>query len=289
MTSDHYAIRARQEDLELVVTGPWSAAAERALLTGEADRLVLNYALGFNEPSLDFLRNLPIRQLVILDRGVKDLEPIYSLAPTLQLLELTTNPSLTLDLSRLELLTSLGADWAQVKDSIAGARRLRYLFLLRYDRPDISPLSSLSRLVGMTMKDKPRLRSLDGLAELHNIKELSIFSAGQLDDTGALKDVETIESLELQSCGRLSSISDISCCLGLKSLNFSECGEIDSLSSIRNLARLETLYLFGTTNIKDGDLTPLLELPRLHELRMQDRRHYNPRVKDIQAILPRLT
>ncbi|WP_281256258.1 hypothetical protein [Phycicoccus duodecadis] len=39
------------------------------------------------------------------------------------------------------------------------------------------------------------------------------------------------------------------------------------------------------TTIDDGDLTPLLTMPRLHDLRMVNRRHYAPSVTQVRAQL----
>ena len=61
------------------MTGRWTQEAARAFGTGRAQRLVLNYALGFDEPSLDFLTGLPIRELVVTDRRLRDLSPVHSL------------------------------------------------------------------------------------------------------------------------------------------------------------------------------------------------------------------
>lgn len=70
---------------ELVVTEPWTAQSGRIFEERRAHRLVLNYALRFNEPTLDFLRGLPIRELEVIARRLTTLEPIYSLAPTLEI------------------------------------------------------------------------------------------------------------------------------------------------------------------------------------------------------------
>ena len=51
---------------------------------------------------------------------------------------------------------------------------------------------------------------------------------------------------------------------------------------ITGLAQLERLYLYGSTNITDGDLTPLLPMSHLRDFRMQNRRHYSPTVAQVQ-------
>lgn len=80
---------------EVVVTGPWNAEMVQAVETGVADRVVLNYALGYDEPDLYFLQYLPIRELVILDRRITDLRPVYTLAPTLERLDVEVAPGVS--------------------------------------------------------------------------------------------------------------------------------------------------------------------------------------------------
>lgn len=65
--------------VDLVVTGDWSWAAREAVESGRADGVVLNYARGFREQPIDFLRGMPIRKVDLLARSVSDLSPVYSL------------------------------------------------------------------------------------------------------------------------------------------------------------------------------------------------------------------
>lgn len=61
------------------MTGRWSDAAREALLAGEAESLWLNYARGYSEPDLEFLEDLPVRRLLIIDRKLGHLEPLSRL------------------------------------------------------------------------------------------------------------------------------------------------------------------------------------------------------------------
>jgi hypothetical protein len=42
------------------------------------------------------------------------------------------------------------------------------------------------------------------------------------------------------------------------------------------------IWVYGTTKVLDNDLTPLVGLPKLRELRMKSRRSYRPSVKEVQ-------
>jgi hypothetical protein len=89
--------------------------------------------------------------------------------------------------------------------------------------------------------------------------------------------------LEIETCLGLTALEAIGVLRKLSFLGVSDCGRIDSLSPLANLTELEVLYAWGSTKILDGDLTPLLKLPMLREIRMRDRREYRPRIRDLPA------
>lgn len=266
---------------ELAVTGPWTAQSARIFEEGRAHRLVLNYALGFNEPSLDFLRGLPIRELEIIDRRLTNLEPIYSLAPTLESLHVTTRPDLAIRLTEFPKLGSLGAFWAQVRHTIGQVSGLDDVFLLAYTPDNLEPLSSQTGLETLRLKDRPRVSSLAGLSHFPRLQRLGIYLASRLDDISELRGRSEIRELELVSCKKLTKINDLAECAGLRRLNIAESGDIESLSPVTGLNNLEELYLYGSTKILDDDLTPIAGLPKLRILGMMNRRGYCPSVDEL--------
>ena len=81
----------------------------------------------------------------------------------------------------------------------------------------------------------------------------------------------------------MTAIDAIGALENLRFLGVSDCGRIDSLGPLANLTELEVLYAWGSTRVLDGDLTPLLKLPKLREIRMRDRHEYKPRIRDIPS------
>ncbi len=278
-------LRERGDAVEMVVTGRWTRQAAETVRSGRVDRLVLNYALGFDEPTLGFLDGLPLRELVILDPRLPDLEPVYSLADTLQTLRLTTNPALDIDLARLPKVREVAAAWSQVSGSIDAAAALRSAFLLGYRPADLTPLGNLRHLTQLVMKDRPSLKTLTGLSQLPGLGVLEIYLAKNLSDISDLSGRSTLDTLVLQSCRKVERLDDIAECLSLRVLNVSECGPLESLDPLRGLTRLETVLAFGTTRVLDDDLTPLLGLPQLSELRFQSRKSYRPSVEDVRSAI----
>jgi hypothetical protein len=53
------------------------------------------------------------------------------------------------------------------------------------------------------------------------------------------------------------------------------------------LRQLKRLWLYGTTVIGDGDLSMLLDLPKLHGTAFANRRHYSHRSEAVEAELER--
>ncbi|WP_109507885.1 hypothetical protein [Nocardioides speluncae] len=288
MSGEHeFAVGRFPDRVEVTLTGRWTADAGRLIESGEADRLVLNYAHGFSEPDLGFLRGLPVRQLDVVDRRLTSLTPISELGDTLEWLRITSDPALAIDLTRLPKLTDLSADWQQLGATIESAARLQRLHIGRYDGVDLAPLCRLVHLRRLVLMDRPRVRSLDGLSELPELQEFAVPLAKDLVDVSALRGLAQLEDLDLEACRKLNTIEDLSQCVGLRRLNLSECGDLPSVAPLRGLTSIEDLLMYGTTKVVDGDLTPIADLPRLRELRMQSRRHYRPSVAEIQAEITR--
>jgi len=280
-----FAVRRMPDVVEMTVTGPWSSEARALVEAGDVDRLVLNRALGFTEPDLGLLAGLPLRQLVILARDVTDLAPVHTLGPTLELLHLTASPDARVDLRELTRVSDLAADWPQVK-TIDAAAGLRRLYLGHYAEADLTRLGTLGLLSRLVMKDRPQLRSLEGLSSLTELRHLGIFLAPKLADISALRHAVQLEELELEACRKISNIEAVEACVHLRMLNVSDDGDIATVAPLMHMDELELLYLFGSTKVVDGDLGPIARLPRLRELRMQSRRHYRPSVQQIQSTLP---
>lgn len=264
----------------------WSPAIHRAFLRSGADGLVANYARGFVGSDIEFVRDLPLRRLNVLDRGITDLTPVHDLGSTLEELHVDVAPGPYIDLNLLPRLRVLSCAWDQVRDTMDSTNRLEELFFSPYRESDLSPLMHLTSLRSLRIKPPLGVRSLDGLETMRWLAHLGIYRA-PLEDTTALARLSSpvLARLDLPSCHRLSSLADVGGLVGLRELDVSESGDFASLAPISSLTQLERLYLHGSTTIADGDLRPLLKMSRLHDLRMMNRRHYEPTVAQVRARL----
>lgn len=284
-----FVIEPTAEGADLVVTGEWSPAARQAMEDGRADGLVLNYARGFRQQPIDFIENLPIRKLDLLARSVTDLSPVYSLASSLEELRVQSDPRAVIELERLPRLRTLSAAWSQIQGSILFASHMESLSVPSYAERDLSPLAPLSSLTRLVMKERPRLRSLDGIEAFPWLAHLGVHLASGLEDITGLRRVSSpiLETLQLRSCKKVLDISPVAACPSLRFFELSEAGEIPTVGALEGLAFLEDLYLYGSTAVGDGDLGPIARLPLLRDFRMKNRRGYSPSVQEIKEAIAR--
>jgi hypothetical protein len=285
MTGPSYVIEDTGEGPTLVVTGRWSADAAEAMSRGVADGLTLNYARGFSGSDLEFLEaGLGVRRLKVLDRAITDLEPIARLAPTLEELSVQASERAELDFATLPHVRSVAGEWRLIGPTLNELDDLQSVITWRFDEVDLHAFRDHVALRRLTIKEAPFLESLSGIGNLPDVEELNILLARRLRDIGDVADLtRSLQRLQLQSCPGIAVIDDIASLVNLRFFGFSECGDLASLAPMIALAQLEVFYAWGSTRVLDGDLTPLVQLPRLREIRMRARRTYKPRVAELAA------
>jgi hypothetical protein len=270
----------------LVVTGPWTSAAASLLSRGEVDGLTLNYALGFCESDLSFFGEWPIRRLQILDRLLVDLSPIERLSPSLEDLSVQVAPEARLNLAGFWNLRKLSGDWQLLRLALGQVQSLETLITWNFDEANLLPLIEHSRLETLTIKDAPRLQTLRGIRTLKSTSVLGFCTARQLWDISDLTgSARTLQELRFENCTRIGAIDALNGLTGLRHLEMNDCRRIKSFEPIRDLPELEVLHARGSTRIVDRNLSLLLRLPRLRELRMKSRIEYRPSVDEVKTAI----
>jgi internalin A len=279
-------IEEHPEGRTLVVTGAWSAEARAATERRDVDGVWLNYARGYSEPDLSFLDAWPIKRLDVLDRTITDLAPLARLGQTLEALSLQAAPGALIDLATLPHLRSLAAAWDVVRDTLYAPEYLGELIVFDYEGIDLDPLTVQPSLQKIHVKVARKLETLDSIDALPTLTSLRIAAAPDLHDIDALTSVKkTLRELDFEGCPDLYDIEALGTLGELRYLGISDCGRILSFHPIGCLALLETLYAWGSTRVEDCDLSPLLRLRRLTEIRMRDRREYQPRLVTVKEQL----
>lgn len=287
---DGYSLEPIPEGTRLFVNGPWTPQIEELVESGSVHALVLNIAHGFEASSLEFLKPWPLKQLDILMPPFGDLAPIRRLRESLTglAIEILGDKTPSLDLSDFTQLRELSAAWDVVEHQASNLAGVEVLYLDNYGPADLTPLSALRSLKELRMKERIRIKSLDGLQTLANLEELSIYAASGLVDISALRTspaAQSLRKLQFESCRKLTTLDDVAFASGVRYLNMGNCGDLESLAPIRNLQELRELLLYESTKFVDADISPLLELPKLTDLRLMNRKHYRPKVAEVQHVV----
>jgi hypothetical protein len=281
-----YVIEDQSGWRTLVVTGRWTAEAEAAAQRPDVDALWLNYARGYSEPDLSFLDAWPIKRLLVLDRSVTDLSPLSRLGATLEELSFQVAPGTVVDLAALPRLQEVAAAWDEVRGTLHAPEYLQRVVLFDYDEDDLQPLTVQPSLQEIQLKVAPKLDTLDGVAGIPTLAGLRIAAARELHDLADIGSVAiTLRALAFESCLDIHDLQPLSVLTELRDLGISDCGRISSLHPLGELHMLEYLSAWGSTRIEDSDLSPLLRLSRLREIRMRDRREYRPRLAKVKKRL----
>jgi hypothetical protein len=282
-SGDGYVIEDHSVGRTLVVTGRWTPEATIAVQRPDVTRVALNYASGYEEPDLSFIEAWPIKRLHVLDRTISDLTPLARLGQTLDDLYVEAAPDARIDLAALPHLRTVEAAWDAIRDTLYGPDYLTGLVTFGYEEPDLEPLAAQPSLQTIRLETADRLETLAGIERLPTVTSLRVLGARQLHDIDPVEAArETLRELELQSCPSINDIAPIATLTELRLLGINNCGRIRSIEGVENLAKLEILLGWESTRIEDNDLSPLLRLPRLREIRIRDRRDYRPRLAAIK-------
>ena len=234
---------------------------------------------------LEFLNSrLGVRRLKLLDRGIRDVRPLYRLTDTLEELSIQAAPEAELDLDQLPGVQKIGGDWGLIGPTLGGLDHLREVSTWRFAEEDLRAFETHTGLERLTVKDAPRLESLDGLANHAALTHLEIRGAKRLSDISALAETRArLAELTLEECRAIDTLESVGGLRALRHLGIGQCGELPSAAELQTLLALEVLSAWGSTCFVDGDLSVLTRLPALREVRMRNRSHYRPAVKDIPA------
>ena len=264
-----------------VVRGPWRDEYATQFAASDVRELELNYAKDWDAASgLGLLRQLPgLTGLTIIFHRTIDLSPVGDCL-ALRRLQLVTPNGRDLDLSRLSHVRDLGVEWISGCEAVHGLTELESVFIDGYPAKTLEELSGLSALRSLQLANGP-LTSLAGCDRWPLLEELALGRLFRLIDADAVALCQSLRVLELRQCRRLTSLDAFAALRQLRRLLVIDAGAIESLRPLRGLAELELEIFFGSTDVLDGDLTVLFELPRLQSVAFADRRHYTHKLEQV--------
>lgn len=282
--TDGWVLQEGRYGPRMVLTARWSDAASRVWASRGARELELNYAKGWEGGDLGFLTELPdLWALSLTDRVLEDASVVNELT-SLRYLQLFTYCGTELRFDRLPHLEDCALEWRPRARSLFRHTGVRNLFISRLDAGgDCRPFRDMTGLRALALKNV-RLSSVDGLEDGPELEFLEIGLARKLSRLDGLEGQTGLTWLEVSTCRKLGDVSPVGALEELRVLVLADLGEIGSIRPLAGLEKLEKLFLLESTDVADGDLSPLLRLPHLDHVSFMDRPHYSHTSSDFPEL-----
>ncbi|MBI3946073.1 MAG: leucine-rich repeat domain-containing protein [Armatimonadetes bacterium] len=196
------------------------------------------------------------------------------------------SPGAGIDFARFPLLEVFVGDWRPDNRNIHRSRELRQIRAWHF-RPrslDLADLAGATRLEWLELT-QTNIASLSGVETLADLRYLHVSYAPQLQALDALAAGHSgIRELGLGNARRVPSYLPIASLGHLRRLQLSSCAPMPDLKWTRGMDSLD-FFSFVQTDVQDGDLSPLLSLPRLAYVGTMDKRHYNYKCDRLNELL----
>jgi hypothetical protein len=262
-----------------VLTSTWSDGLVDYLTSRGVVELELNQGKGWGGLDVSFLAELPdLECFEIFDFNIPDIRPIHSLHK-LRRLGVTTYCKTPIGFSAFPELEVCVLEWRPKTESLFQCATLRDLFVNRYKGKDTVPFGNLVHLESLQILNAP-VDSLAGLRTLSRLQYLRLANLRKLRSLAGIEALTNLEELTIHTCRAISSIDQVGSLSRLKKLNVNNCGDIESFRPLNRLRNLEMVVFYETTNVLDGDLSPLERQPNLTRVSFQNRKHYSHRRED---------
>lgn len=248
--------------------------------------LRLSRAAGWTDGDVEFLPKLlhiGLKGLEIYSWPVRDVSPIMCL-PGLEYIALQTEFRNNIDFSVFFNLRICKVFWRPGARSLFACKGLESLNIVNYPESDLAVFSELSGLSRLQLTSRI-LASLDGIESASCLKTLDLADCTKLKSIEAIRSCAMLSHVELSGCRGLSRLDSLQSLSALEVLLIENCGTVESIKPIGDCTNLRSVALIGDTKIADGDLTPLLALPKLASVSIREWGHYSHSREEITAAI----
>lgn len=156
-------------------------------------------------------------------------------------------------------LEDLRLSWNSRDTLPDGSAPLKSLYLKGY-APRTRDLTEIPKYRDLSSLElvQANLTSMEGAQRFDGLRDVDVSYCKKLNSVAALA-ATAVERVHLEGCAHIVDIPLLARCAHLKSIRLSNCGTIDSLEFLRESKTIEE-FRFVKTNVRDGDMTPLLRL-----------------------------
>lgn len=262
-----------------IIKGPWQDKFLKLFKKLEVQELELNDGKGWRGDNLDFLKHLTnLKSVIIIDFSIKSIEAVHFLKELIKL-EISTYSKTPIDFKAFPELVDCSLEWSNSSESLFEVLSLKKLLINSYNKKSSDNFSKFINLEELSILNS-QIEDIQGLSKLKNIKALRLGNLKKLTSLKGLNNLHELVELEIQKCKGIFTISEIQKLNKLERLLLLDSGNVPSIKGIEKLANLKDFIFYESTNIVDGDLTPLTKLSSLKKVSFQNRRHYSHKRED---------
>lgn len=234
---------------------------------------------------LSFLANLSdLRYLEVVNQKRVNTRPLDGLS-NLRGLRLET-PGTGIDFSCFPELEVFVGDWHLDNSNVHCCEELRQLRVWHFNPRslDLSDIANTTRLEWLQLA-QTGIASLAGLETLEDLRYVEVAYAPQLESLDVLKsDRNEIRELSFAKAKKIAFYEPIASMRHLRRLKLSDCASMPDLKWIKGMNQLD-FFSFVETNVEDGNLSPLLQLPKLRYVGTSNKKHYNYKSETLNEML----
>jgi len=265
--------------LKAVVKTTWEDSFLKLLIDKEVVELELNDGKGWRGDNIDFIESLPnLEALTIIDFNIKSIDSVRYLSE-LKYLELITYCKKSIDFHSFPKLVECSFEWIKGSSSLFEMPNIRKLFINNYKEKGSGVFSRLVNLEELAILNSP-IEDLQGISTLRNLRSLRLANLRKITSLLGLENLQQLEELEIQRCKGISTVFEVFSLGSLRRLLLLDLGNIASIKGIEALSSLEDFLFYESTNVIDGDISPVLTLKSLKKISFQNRRHYTHKRED---------
>lgn len=288
MTSDLYFIDEAENDMGqcLVLKAPWSDVFIDVIRKENISVLRLTESMGWKGKDISFLEKLQdvgLRGVEVYAWDVKDVTPLQFI-PDLEYLGLQCEFTKAPDFSRFDRLKICKLLWRPMAKTILDCSGLKLLNVVNYPAEDLQKLTNMTGLKRLQISSR-KLVSLAGIESLPSLRIMDLAECPKLESLTGIETCQGLQVVELENCKKVNDISSLGELANLRGVVLTNCGKVKSLQPLAKCRLLESVTFAGDTNVEDGELTPLLDMPELKRMWFVDKQHYSHKRDQVEAML----
>lgn len=208
--------------------------------------------LSFLGESSSKIKSLTILQPNIHIGGIDNLV-------NLEVLSLESPLKKDLDISIFKLLKYLNCVYSSRIRNLESAYSLKFLSMIGFKMDDLTIMEDLKLLETVTLYNT-NIESLDGIANLINLKKISIDKAPRLKSLNGFSESNSnMEEVEIFNAKNLRDVSALKYLHNLKNLYLQRISNIDTLSFLSNINNLDRIVI--SSNVEDKDFSLVEAIP----------------------------